>query len=356
MSQQRALSDHQPLSVCQHWVGYFYWRWLTLLQGFGVIGFAVMGSGVMGLSVSAPLLADEPYPSAGVTLVVPYGEGGATDVLLRAVAAQAQEYLEVPITTVNMPGGGAILGSQFVKGSAPDGYTLLGSHQTIDLSYLAGVTGYSHQAFAPVALLTRTVNIPATRAGQPVIGASDIKTLVNQQPAPLLFGVIPNSTDHFFWLHFFAEEGISAADVQFVHYPDTSAQVEALLGGELDFAMLNLPSAGRLFSAGALVPLGVASEGRLAALPHVPTLHEQGIALVNTTDRGLFAPLDTPPERLAVLAKVFEQALVEPALIQTLEKEHGSFVDFKALDAYGRYLEEQYQLLQTLAGAIQFER
>lgn len=328
-----------------------------LLRWFGVIGI-----GVMGFSVSAPLLADEsypsdePYPSAEVAIVVPYGEGGATDVIFRAVAARAQAYLDAPIITVNMPGGGAILGSQFVKESAPDGYTLLGSHQTIDLSYLSGVAAYSHQAFVPVALLTRTVNIPATRAGHLATRAEDIKALIPQQSKPLSFGVVPHSTDHFFWLHFFAEEGISAADVQFVHYPGTSAQVEALLGGELDFAMLNLPSARALFNAGALLPLGVASEDRLADLPHVPTLHEQGIALVNTTDRGLFAPMNTPKERLEVVAKAFEQALAEPELVQTLEQAYGSFVDFKALDAYEHYLEEQYQQLQALAGAIQFQR
>lgn len=350
MSQQRALSVPPLLFLCQRWIRRLFWSWLTLIRCCGVLSL-----GMIGLGGSAPLLAEEPYPSAEITLVVPFGEGGATDVLFRAVAAQAQDYFAAPIVTVNMPGGGATLGSQHVKDSAPDGYTLLGSHQTIDLSYLAGIAAYSHHAFAPVALLTRTVNIPATRAGHPATGARDIKTLIKQLPKPLLFGVIPNSTDHFFWLHFFAQEEISAADVQFVHYPGTSSQVEALLGGELDFAMLNLPSAGALFSAGALVPLGVASEQRLAALPHVPTLLEQGIALVNTSDRGLFAPLDTPPERLAVLSKVFEQALAEPTLAHTLEHQYGSIIDFKALEAYAHYLEEQYHQLQTLVGAVQFK-
>ncbi|UXZ53667.1 tripartite tricarboxylate transporter substrate binding protein [Halomonas sp. 7T] len=351
MSEQHALPIYYSACVCHRGLRCFYRVWSMLLRWLSVIGI-----GVMGFSVSAILLADEPYPSAEVAIVVPYGEGGATDVIFRAVAGRAQAYLDAPIITVNMPGGGAILGSQFVKESAPDGYTLLGSHQTIDLSYLSGVAAYSHQAFAPVALLTRTVNIPATRAGHAAMGAADIKELIHQHSEPLSFGVIPHSTDHFFWLHFFAEEGISAADVQFVHYPGTSAQVEALLGGELDFAMLNLPSARELFNAGALLPLGVASEQRLADLPHVPTLHEQGIELVNTTDRGLFAPLNTPKERLEVVTKAFEQALTAPDLVQTLEQTYGSFVDFKALDAYEHYLEEQYQQLQALAGAIQFQR
>jgi len=297
-----------------------------------------------------------PFPASDITLVVPFGEGGATDVLFRAIAEQAQTYLEVPVTPINMPGNGATLGSRFVKEAPADGYTLLGSHQTIDLAYFAGFADYYHDAFAPVALLTRTVNIPATYAGHSVTQASQIAAMVEQQPGELLFGMIPHSTDHFFWLQFFEQTGISIDDVQFVHYPDTGAQVVALLGGELDFAMLNLPSASQLFKAGALTPLGVASETRLSALPQVPTLMEQGVELVNTTDRGLFAPLDTPPERLARLAGAFEQALAQPSLAHTLQHIHGSGVDFRPREAYGRYLDEQYQQLKALAEAVSFER
>lgn len=296
------------------------------------------------------------FPASEITLVMPYGEGGATDVLFRTIAEQAQTYLEVPVTPVNMPGNGATLGSRYVQEAPADGYTLLGSHQTIDLAYFAGLSDYSHDAFEPVALLTRTVNIPSTYAGHPVTQANHIAAMVEQRPGELLFGIVANSTDNFFWLQFFELTGISADDVQFVRYPDTGAQVVALLGGELDFAMLNLPSASQLFKAGALTPLGVASETRLSALPQVPTLMEQGVELVNTTDRGLFAPLDTPPERLERLAGAFEQALAQPSLAHTLQHIHGSGVDFRPREAYGRYLDEQYQQLKALADAVSFER
>ncbi|WP_445011239.1 Bug family tripartite tricarboxylate transporter substrate binding protein [Vreelandella stevensii] len=300
--------------------------------------------------------AGEPFPDSELTLVVPYGEGGATDVLFRAIAERARVALQAPIVVVNMPGSGATLGAQFVKEAPPDGYTVLGSHQTIDLAYLAGLANFSHEAFAPIALLTRTVNMPATYAGHSVSSASQIAEKVREQPGKLRFGVIPNSTDHFFWLHFFAQAGIAASNVQFVQYPDTGAQVVALLGRELDFAMLNLPSAGALFASGALVPLGVASEQRLAALPSVPTLLEQGITLVNTTDRGLFAPLNTPPERLASIATAFRQALESPDLEHHLMDSHGSLVDFRPLEAYGQYLDEQYQQLESLTQRLAFER
>lgn len=301
-------------------------------------------------------LADKPYPTSDITLVVPFGPGGATNVLFREISAVAQAYLDTSIMVVNIAGSGATRGSQVVKEADADGHTLLGSHQTIDLAYFAGLSAYSHHAFAPVALLTRTVNIPATYPGHAAQRASDIPALVAEQDEPLMFGVIPSSTDHLFWLHFFHQTGIDTQEIAFIHYPDTGSQVAALLAGEIDFAMLNLPSASQLFATNALTPLGVAGEDRLTGLPSISTLKEQGIDLVNTTDRGVFAPLNTPPERLAILADAFEQALAQPALARTIEHSHGSLIDYRPLDAYSDYLNHQYTLLKSLSESVAFER
>ncbi|MFY0989106.1 Bug family tripartite tricarboxylate transporter substrate binding protein [Halomonas sp. C05BenzN] len=298
--------------------------------------------------------ASDAYPERDIRLVIPFGPGGATDVLMRTIAREAQPLLGVAIETVNLPGAGATRGSQAVREAEPDGYTLLGSHQTLDLSFLAGVAPYSHEAFAPIALLTRTVNIPAARSGHVVQSADEVADRVQQRPGELRFGMIASSTDHFFWLQFFRETGIAPEQVRLVRYPDTGSQVAALLAGEIDFAMLNLPSGGELFRAGVLRPLGVAHERRLEALPEVPTLREQGIDLVNSTDRGLFAPLETPPEHLRRLAQAFEAALANRALTERIEREFGSLVSFRPLGAYADYLAERHAELAVLADEMPF--
>lgn len=320
------------MTLNRWWLGCALWGWLSIAS------------------------ADGGFPASEITLVVPFGAGGATNVLFRDIAEDAQDYLDTLILTVNMEGRGATRGSQFVKNAPPDGHTLLGSHQTIDLSYFAGLAAYSHHAFSPVALLTRTVNIPATYAGHDARRASDIATLVKEQPGEFRFGVIPSSTDHFFWVHFFRQANIPLDAVELVHYPDTGSQVEALLAHEIDFSMLNLPSAGRLFTAGALIPLGVAGEQRLSGLPTVPTLKEQGIDLVNTTNRGLFAPPGTPGAVLTALAEAFGKAVQAPALRSRIEEVHGSLVDYRPLDDYARYLDEQYTVLQSLTEEVAFSR
>ncbi|RUR29041.1 tripartite tricarboxylate transporter substrate binding protein [Vreelandella nanhaiensis] len=307
------------------------------------------------LLMMALAVADDHYPQREITLVIPFGEGGATDVLIRDIFETAQTYLGQSVHVVNMPGRGAIRGSQYVRNAAPDGYTLLGSHQTIDLSYLAGLASFSHADFAPVSLLARTVNIPATYAGHVVQQASDIEALIHTSSKPPMFGVIANSTDHLFWLQFFEKTGISLSDVQLVRFPDTASQVEALLAQEIDFAMLNLPSAGSLFASDALVPLAVAGSERLPGLPDVLTLREQGIDLVHTTDRGIFAPAGTPPQTLAILADALAYALASPPVRYRIIHEYGSLIDYRMLSDYGSYLDEQFHELVPLTERVHFK-
>ncbi|MCS2610399.1 tripartite tricarboxylate transporter substrate binding protein [Halomonas dongshanensis] len=304
--------------------------------------------------LALPALAN--FPDEEVTLVIPFGPGGASDVLLREIAQAVEAHLGQPLLPLNLAGGSGTRGSQYVKDAAPDGYTLLGSHQTLDLAYLTGASAYSHADFEPVALLAHTINVPATYRRQNAHDASEIAALVAESPEPLAFGIIARSTDHLFWSAFFDRTGIDPEAVRWVHFPDTSAQVEALVGEEIDFAMLNLPSAHALFERGVLRPLGVAAEQRLSALPRVATLREQGIDLVHTSDRGIFAPLGTPAEHIAVLADAFRQALEDPELRFRLLYAYGSVVDYRADDAFRDYLDDQLQRLAPEAERIRLGR
>ncbi|BBI60079.1 hypothetical protein HSBAA_13850 [Vreelandella sulfidaeris] len=195
---------------------------------------------------------------------------------------------------VNMAGAGATLGSRNVKDADPDGYTLLGSHDTIALSKLAGTVDYSFDAFEPIALLTQTINIPTAHANHPVQSAEEIADYVSENPGQVRFSMIPSSTDHFFWAQFFQEAGIDMADVRLVGYPDTGEQVSALMAEEVDFAMFNLPSGGAFFEDGTFRALGIAHPERLDSMPDVPTLREQGIEMDHSTSRGVFAPKARP--------------------------------------------------------------
>lgn len=306
-----------------------------------------------GLAVAGSAQAD--YPEQDIRLVIPYGPGGATDIIFRLISQEAEQHLGESIVPVNQAGAGATLGSRNVKDADPDGYTLLGSHDTIALSKLAGTVDYSYDAFEPIALLTQTINLPVAHANHEVKSADEIADYVEENPGEVRFSMIPSSTDHFFWVQFFDAAGIDMADVRLVGYPDTGEQVSALLAEEIDFAMFNLPSAGQFFEDGSFTPLGIAHPERLDSLPDVATLREQGIEMDHSTSRGLFAPKGTPQEVQDTLAEAYGKALEDEEVRSRIENEFGSVVRFLAGDDYQDFLDENEAALSAAAENIDFQ-
>lgn len=306
-------------------------------------------------SLAIATTAQADYPEQDIRLIIPYGPGGATDILFRLISQEAEKHLGESIVPVNMAGAGATLGSRNVKDADPDGYTLLGSHDTIALSKLAGTVDYSFDAFEPIALLTQTINIPTAHANHPVQSADEIAEYVSENPGQVRFSMIPSSTDHFFWAQFFQEAGIDMADVRLVGYPDTGEQVSALMAEEVDFAMFNLPSGGAFFEDGTFRALGIAHPERLDSMPDVATLREQGIAMDHSTSRGIFAPKGTPQEVLDTIADAYGQALENEEVQSRIENEFGSVVRFLAGDDYQTFLDENEAALSAAAENIDFQ-
>ena len=319
----------------------------TLKTAIAALGLA------SGLAMTTTAQAD--YPEQDIRLIIPYGPGGATDILFRLISQEAEKTLGESIVPVNMAGAGATLGSRNVKDADPDGYTLLGSHDTIALSKLAGTVDYSFDAFEPIALLTQTINIPTAHANHPVQSADEIADYVSENPGQVRFSMIPSSTDHFFWAQFFQEAGIDMADVRLVGYPDTGEQVSALMAEEVDFAMFNLPSGGAFFEDGTFRALGIAHPERLDSMPDVPTLREQGIEMDHSTSRGIFAPKGTPQDVVDTIANAYEQALENEEVQSRIENEFGSVVRFLAGEDYQAFLDENEAALSAAAENIDFQ-
>ncbi len=318
------------------------------------IRIAPLSALALAATVAMPAKASD-YPEQEIELIIPYGPGGATDVIFRLIAEEAEQYLGQSIVPVNMAGAGATRGSRHVLEADPDGYTLLGSHDTIALSNLAGMVDYSYMDFDPIALLTQTINIPSTYPDHPIQSADDIADYVEENPGEVRFSMIPTSTDHFFWAQFFEAADIDMDDIGFVSYDDTGSQVSALMAEDIDFTLLNLPSGGSYFEDESLVPLAVAHPERLDALPDTPTLREVGIDLDNATSRGLFAPPGTPDDVIETVADAFGRALESEELQKRIDEEFGTIVNFLDGQEYIDFLEENEENLSKAAEGIDFD-
>ncbi|MBD3894605.1 tripartite tricarboxylate transporter substrate binding protein [Halomonas sp. ML-15] len=305
--------------------------------------------------ITTTAYSSDSFPEREVRVVIPYSPGGATDIIFRLAGQEAEKQLSESIIPVNMAGAGATLGSRHVKDASPDGHTILGSHDTIATSYLSGAVDYSYDAFEPISLLTQTINMAGTYSDHPINSAEDIAQYVADNPGEVTFSMTPSSTDHFFWAQFFNTVGISMEDVRLVGYPGTSDQVEALLAQEIDFAMLDMPTAVSFFESGDLKSLGVAHDERLSNLPDTPTFQELGIDMVHYTNRGLFAPKGTPEGILSILEAAFETAMANEALQERIENELGSIVNFLPREEYLQYLDQSQEDLGAAARTIGFD-
>src|SRR5712691_4521265 len=85
---------------------------------------------IIGSSMGMPAAAQEAYPSRPITLVVPFGAGGALDLVARVLADGLRNELGQPILVDNKPGASGLLAMRLVAGAAPDGYTIILSSES----------------------------------------------------------------------------------------------------------------------------------------------------------------------------------------------------------------------------------
>lgn len=258
------------------------------------------------------------YPSEQIRLIIPYGPGGATDVNFRTALPYVEEAIGQTVVPINMPGASATLGSRDVKTSDPDGYTILGSHETIIATKLSGVVDYSIEAFEPVAQLAEGPAMGVVGKDSGWETAKDFVDYVTANPGKVTWGVVPGSTSHFFAQMMIEEMGLPDGALRIVSYDGTAPALAAIQAGDLDGTMAAYADAGSLLEGGAVKSLGVAHDERLEVLPNEETFIEQGIDLTYGQLRGVFAPKGTPAEVVQKLDQAFKSAVENPEYQQEI--------------------------------------
>jgi len=300
---------------------------------------------MLSLPFGAGALAADKYPVKPVKLIVPWGAGGGTDALMRVVAHFAGNYLGKPMVVVNVPGVGGTLGARQGKDAKPDGYTLTATHESVITSKIVGVSDFNYSNFIPIANMTLT---PAMVASRPDAPWNDMKQLVadaKKRPGKIKFGATLGSTSHFFPLEIAYKAGI---EFNIVGYEGTAKRQAALLGGFIDLGESNPAAGKKYFQARKLKPLGIATEDRHRLLPEVPTLREQGLDVFLGVNRGVCAPQGTPDAVMTHLSEVFAKVAKDPGFIKKIN-ELGSDVRYRDQAAYKVYIEEETKRLELLA-------
>lgn len=272
------------------------------------------------------------YPDRPIRLVVPFPPGGGVDIVGRLVGKRLSEALGQPVIIDNKPGAGAIIGSEFVAKSAPDGYTLLmgsASALTINQSLYKTLPYDPAAHFVAVGLVANTPGVLAVNPKVPANTLQDLIRLAKAKPGKMTYASSGNGNfQHLLAELFKAETGI---DILHVPYKGSAPALADTVAGQVDMVFDVIPSAAPLIESGKLRGLAVSTARRSAVLPNVPTMDEAGVKGFDASSwYGVVAPAGTPkavvdrlsaaiaemarsPEMQADLLKVGAAPLGEPA-------------------------------------------
>ena len=263
------------------------------------------------------------YPTRPVQLIIPFAAGGPTDIVGRVIGAKMSDLLGEQFVVENKSGAGGNIGAEAVAKAAPDGYTILMatvSTNAINPGLYKHMPYDAVQDFAPIGRVGVT---PTLLLVNPSVPATDVKSLValiKTNPGKYNYG----SSGLGSILHLCGEEFKSLAgglDITHVPYKGSAPMDTDLMGGQIAMAFDATPTAMPLAKSGKLRALGAGMAKRVAAMPDLPTLQEQGLPGYECyTWNVLLAPGGTPKEIVAKLNAALNSSLADPAVSSALEK------------------------------------
>lgn len=273
--------------------------------------------------VTGLAVAQEPYPSRPVQLVVPFPPGGVADVVARAIAPSLERHLKQPIVIVNKSGAAGAVGMQVAATSKPDGYTLLLGLVSIssipEVDKLFGrEPKYTRDDFVGIARISADPPILVVKADSPWKTVKDLVEDAKKRPGEIIY----SSSGPYGASHVPMEMFMQAAGIKLRHLPTTGGgpATTAVLGGHAQMWASPPALAFPHIRAGKMRVLASFGAQRLAALPDVPTLKELGYNVEYYLWAGLFAPKGVPAPVLKIIQDVVRRAVQEPELRTAMEK------------------------------------
>ena len=247
-------------------------------------------------------------PEKPVTLVVPSGAGGSTDLLARAVEKVWSKYCQQPVSVVNKGNAGGAEGVIAVKNSKPDGLTVLVGYGSADLvsPHLMKVDYDILTDLAPVVLLSIHSNVLAVPESSPFKTLKDVIDWSKKEKKPISSSVtLANGTVDLL------VRGVGKAmgvDVTPVPTTGDAQSLTMLMGSNTTMGGASLAAAYTHIKSGKIRPIAIATKDRDPVVPDVPTLIEQGINFYQWGSvKGVAVAKTSPPEVVAYYEDLFKK-------------------------------------------------
>lgn len=275
----------------------------------------------LGLALPSYANPADSYPDKPVSIVVGFAPGGTNDILARMLATKLQQRLDQSFVVDNRPGANSAIGNGHVAKAKADGYTLLVSSSgglTANPVLMKNLPYDPVNDFEPIALLGTfplVVTVPAS------LPATTFNDLIELSKTNSVDGKLDHGTPTTSFV-LVAETLTALSDVKFNHilYKGSGPVVAALLGGEIQVAVLDSAAVVNQIKAGKLKALAVTTAERSRVLPDVPTVAESGYPGYEAPIwTALLAPKGTPEPVLAKLRSTIAEILQEPDTIEKMQ-------------------------------------
>jgi tripartite-type tricarboxylate transporter receptor subunit TctC len=263
--------------------------------------------------------AAQDFPSKPVRMVVGFPPGGGTDVVARIITPRYSELLGQSVVIENRPGATGTMAAGQVARSAPDGYTVMMGHVSVNAIAPALFANLQYDVIRDFAPIGIAAAVPHFVTVHPSVDSKNLKELIRfLKSKPQTFPSAGNGS----MPHLAGEIFANLAGVKMVHVPykGTGQSMQDLLGGQHLVAFDTMPASAPHVRSGKLRALATSSVARLPAFPDVPTAAEAGLAGYQvTTWYGVFAPAGTPPAIVNRLHADLVKAMQTPDVRAKLE-------------------------------------
>ena len=272
----------------------------------------------LGFCLFAQPVSAENYPSRAITIVVPQAVGSASDNVTRPIAESLRKQLGQAVIVENRAGAAGLIGTSYGARAKPDGYTFTIVSNT---TMAANPSMYKElpydpvKDFVPVALLGKTSMMYVVRPDFPAQTLDQLVAESKQRNVPLTAGY--GSSTAQIALHMLTQA--SDMTVTPVPYNGTPQLMVDLLGGTVDFAVVDVGSGMVQARQNKVTPLAIAASKKLTVSDDVPTMAEKYPGIFMDTWIAIAAPAGTSNEHIEAINKAVLEASKQPEVIKAFQ-------------------------------------
>lgn len=298
----------------------------------------------LGAALFGPTSArGQAYPERPIRMLIGFPPGGTVDTIGRIIAPALSARLKQPVIIENRGGAAGTLAVEAAARAQPDGYTIVfaSAGALVIVPHMQSTLRYDpFKDLAPISRVVGTQMVLVVGKHVKANTAKELQEFAKANPGRMTFGSTGSGSS----VHLAGELFKMRAGINVLHVPyrGGAPAVTALLGGEIDMLVVDLPVVVSHIESGAFKALGVASEQRSQTLPNAPTIIEAGIAgVVSEGWYAMYAPAGTPTSIIGTLHGAIADVLAQPPIVQAIGKA-GGLVQTGAAEVLAAYQRDEY--------------